>query len=421
MLIAWSRCSISEFGCNRKAKTRERRDTSLDHRSQRLCRICGGENFAPSRLPGTRAGAASQSPFSPRRARFGVRCRRPARHGLRAASDERHPLRLSCRGRLSPLGARSRRDLCRECRRHAQSDAGGAARRRRARGLYQQRRDARLAYAGASGDETIPLSEAEGIGTYKRSKIAAERLVEAMVARDRLPAVIVNPSTPIGPRDVRPTPTGRIIVEAARGRMPGFVDTGLNLVHVDDVADGHLAALRRGTVGERYILAGTECVACRHARRHRAFGRPACAAAAHSPRRRHSGRLRCPNHGALHRARPFATVDGLRMAKHHMFFTSAKAERELGFRARPYGEALADAIDWFREAGYLDGTRRHRDCGAAGLKLRASSMRIVVRDSQAYVAAEIEILHLSVREWFAGWGGCVPIGNDVNVAGVVGA
>ena len=92
--------------------------------------------------------------------------------------------------------------------------------------------------------------------TYKRSKIAAERLVEGMIARDRLPAVIVNPSTPIGPRDVKPTPTGRIIVEAACGRIPGFVDTGLNLVHVDDVADGHLAALRRGAVGERYILGG---------------------------------------------------------------------------------------------------------------------------------------------------------------------
>src|SRR5580700_6209991 len=111
-------------------------------------------------------------------------------------------------------------------------------------------------YHGASGDETILLSEAEGIGTYKRSKIAAERLVEAMVARDGLPAVIVNPSTPIGPRDVRPTPTGRIIVEAARGRMPGFVDTGLNLVHVDDVADGHLAALLHAKPGEHYILGG---------------------------------------------------------------------------------------------------------------------------------------------------------------------
>src|ERR1700681_1063827 len=111
-------------------------------------------------------------------------------------------------------------------------------------------------YHGASGDETIPLTEQQGVGTYKRSKIAAERLVEAMIARDKLPAVIVNPSTPIGPRDVKPTPTGRIIIAAASGRIPAFVDTGLNLVHVDDVADGHLAALERGRVGERYILGG---------------------------------------------------------------------------------------------------------------------------------------------------------------------
>ena len=110
---------------------------------------------------------------------------------------------------------------------------------------------------GSAADETVPLvTEDEGIGAYKRSKIAAERLVETMIADEGLPAVIVNPSTPIGPRDVKPTPTGRIIVEAARGRVPGFLDTGLNLVHVDDVAAGHLAALRRGTIGERYILGG---------------------------------------------------------------------------------------------------------------------------------------------------------------------
>ena len=90
------------------------------------------------------------------------------------------------------------------------------------------------------------MTEANAIGAYKRSKVAAERLVEAMIANDKLPAIIVNPSTPIGPRDVKPTPTGRIIVEAATGRVPGFVDTGLNLVHVDDVAAGHLAALRQG-------------------------------------------------------------------------------------------------------------------------------------------------------------------------------
>ena len=109
---------------------------------------------------------------------------------------------------------------------------------------------------GAPADEKRPLSVKEAVGAYKQSKVLAERLVEELVARSGLPAVIVNPSTPIGPRDVKPTPTGRIIVEAAAGRMPAFVDTGLNLVHVDDVAAGHLAALRRGRIGERYILGG---------------------------------------------------------------------------------------------------------------------------------------------------------------------
>jgi hopanoid-associated sugar epimerase len=115
---------------------------------------------------------------------------------------------------------------------------------------------------GSSVDETFPLDEAKAIGVYKRSKVAAERLVERMIAHDKLPAVIVNPSTPIGPRDVKPTPTGRIIVDAARGRIPAFVDTGLNLIHVDDCADGHLAALDRGRIGERYILGGPAS-ACR--------------------------------------------------------------------------------------------------------------------------------------------------------------
>ena len=109
---------------------------------------------------------------------------------------------------------------------------------------------------GAAATEDAPLAEGEAIGAYKRSKVAAERLVEAMIRRDRLPAVIVNPSTPIGPRDVKPTPTGRIIVEAASGRMPAFVETGLNLAHVDDIAAGHIAALERGRIGERYILGG---------------------------------------------------------------------------------------------------------------------------------------------------------------------
>ena len=109
---------------------------------------------------------------------------------------------------------------------------------------------------GAPADESCRLPPGSGIGAYKRSKVDAEAIVSAMIAEEGLPAVIVHPSTPVGPRDVRPTPTGRIIIEAAMGRMPGYVDTGLNLVHVDDVAAGHLAALQHGEVGEHYILGG---------------------------------------------------------------------------------------------------------------------------------------------------------------------
>ena len=210
---------------------------------------------------------------------------------------------------------------------------------------------------GTPADESIGLSVEEGIGAYKRSKIAAERLVEAMVANENLPAVIVNPSTPIGPRDVKPTPTGRIIVEAARGHMPGFVDTGLNLVHVDDVADGHITALRSGRIGERYILGGENVLlADMLAEIARLTGRRA-------PRWRIPRAAVIPVAYAAETAArftgrpPFTTRDGIRMAEHHMFFTAAKAERELGFKARPYGAALEDAICWFRAAGYLDRKR----------------------------------------------------------------
>ena len=202
-------------------------------------------------------------------------------------------------------------------------------------------------------DETCPLSASRAIGAYKKSKVIAERLVEEMVQRRQLPAVIVNPSTPIGPRDVKPTPTGRIIVEAARGRMPGFVDTGLNLVHVDDVAAGHLAALQRGRNGERYILGGENV----------RLGTMLADIAAIVGRRPPT--LRFPIAalypialGAEWLARltgrtPFATRDGLRMARHHMFFNDAKARRELGYTSRPYRDGIADAIAWFKQAGYL--------------------------------------------------------------------
>jgi dihydroflavonol-4-reductase len=206
---------------------------------------------------------------------------------------------------------------------------------------------------GAPSTEENTLKEGEGIGAYKRSKVAAERLVEAMIERDRLPAVIVNPSTPIGPRDVRPTPTGRIIVEAASGRMPAFVDTGLNLAHVDDVAVGHLAALDRGRVGERYILGGDNVyLADMLADIARLVGR-------RPPTVKLPRTLLYPlAYGAevlasLRGVEPFLTMDGLRMARHLMFFDDSKAHRELGYVSRPYREGLADAIAWFRLNGAL--------------------------------------------------------------------
>ncbi len=206
---------------------------------------------------------------------------------------------------------------------------------------------------GAPADETSRHTMDSAIGAYKKSKLAAERLVERMIAQEGLRAVIVNPSTPIGPRDIKPTPTGRVIVEAATGRIPAFVDTGLNLVHVDDVAAGHILALERGRIGESYILGGQDVslrqmladIAALCGRRAPTIGLPRgplfpLAYAAEAVAR-------------LTGKEPFLTVDALKMAKHHMFFTSVKAERELGYTARPYREALDDALGWFRHAGYL--------------------------------------------------------------------
>ncbi|HEY1614979.1 MAG TPA: hopanoid-associated sugar epimerase [Rhizomicrobium sp.] len=205
----------------------------------------------------------------------------------------------------------------------------------------------------APSDETNRLSEAQAIGAYKRSKVAAERVVEAMIAERGLPAIIVNPSTPIGPRDAKPTPTGRVIVEAASGRMPAFVDTGLNLAHVDDVATGHLLAFEKGRIGTSYILGGQN-VGLRDM-----LGVIATLSGKSAPK------IRLPRAPLFPLAliaeglarvtgkEPLLTRDALRMAGHHMFFSSTRAETELGYRARPYREALADAIGWYRDAGYL--------------------------------------------------------------------
>jgi dihydroflavonol-4-reductase len=205
----------------------------------------------------------------------------------------------------------------------------------------------------APADETNPLTEQTAIGAYKRSKVVAERLVERMVADQGLPAVIVNPSTPIGPRDIKPTPTGRIIVEAATGKVPAFVDTGLNLAHVDDVAQGHLLALDKGRVGERYILGGQD-VTLRQMLADIAGLAGRKAPTVNLPR----GPL-YPLASLFEAVaqvtgkEPMLTRDALTMSKRHMFFTSAKAQAELGYAARPYAEAIADAMAWFKAHGYI--------------------------------------------------------------------
>jgi dihydroflavonol-4-reductase len=205
---------------------------------------------------------------------------------------------------------------------------------------------------GTPGDEATPVSLAAMIGDYKRSKFLAEQGVRELAAAG-LPVVVVNPSAPIGPRDVKPTPTGRMIVEAAAGRMPAFVDTGLNVVHVDDCAEGHWLAYERGRVGERYVLGGEDLTL------RQILGTVAELTGRPPPRIRLPHR---PVLGLAHLAErvarltgrpPFATVDELRMAKKRMFFSSAKAVAELGYRSRPARAAIADAVDWFRAAGYL--------------------------------------------------------------------
>ena len=196
-------------------------------------------------------------------------------------------------------------------------------------------------------DESMVAREQDMIGHYKRSKFLAEQWV-LEAARGGMPVVIVNPSAPVGPGDIKPTPTGRLVLDAVSGRMPAYVDTGLNIVHVDDVAAGHLLAWQKGRIGERYILGGTD-LSLREILTiiARLIGRK-------------PPRVRLPIAAALpiaYVAEAWArllntetrvTVDGVRMARHHMFFSSAKAERELGYHWRSAEAALADAVQWFQ-------------------------------------------------------------------------
>ena len=208
-------------------------------------------------------------------------------------------------------------------------------------------------HARASNEET-PVTFEDMVGDYKRSKFLAEEAVSELIKVDKLPIIIVNPSTPVGPRDVKPTPTGRMILQAALGRMPAYVNTGLNLVHVDDVAEGHFLAFKKGRIGERYILGGkdfflkeilTEIASI-------VGGRPP--------------KMRLPVMPLFPLAytaelfaklfnlrEPMLTVDGLRMSRKRMFFSSDKAMHELQYRYRSPIDGLRDAIEWFRAENYM--------------------------------------------------------------------
>jgi dihydroflavonol-4-reductase len=201
---------------------------------------------------------------------------------------------------------------------------------------------------GSPADETTPVNEAEFIGPYKRSKFLAERAVMDLVRQEGVPAIVVNPSAPVGPRDIKPTPTGKMIRDAAAGRVPAYIDTGLNMVHVDDVAEGHVLALEKGRIGERYVLGGENLLL-----------KDILALVADVVGRR-PPRIELPEAvvwpaawfmeglARLTGIPPMMTRDHLKMARHKMFFSSAKAMHELGYAPRPLRRAVEDAVGWFR-------------------------------------------------------------------------
>lgn len=204
---------------------------------------------------------------------------------------------------------------------------------------------------GSPADETTLIKPAHHVGAYKQSKYDAEQAVRALAQTQDI--VIANPSTPVGPGDIKPTPTGQMVLDAARGKMPAYVNTGLNVVHVDDVATGHLLALEKGRQGEVYILGGEDLML-----------RDLLALVAQASGRK-APTIRLPVTPLMPLAwmmervaertgkTPLMTPDILRMAKKKMFFSAEKAETELGYAPRPAARAVEDALTWFRKEGML--------------------------------------------------------------------
>jgi dihydroflavonol-4-reductase len=205
---------------------------------------------------------------------------------------------------------------------------------------------------GTPGREETPVALADMIGHYKRSKFLAEAVAREAAANGQH-VVIVNPSTPVGPGDGKPTPTGQLVLDAAAGRMPAYVDTGLNVVHVDDVAAGHLLAHAQGRSGERYILGGEDLsLAEILAQISRLVGRKPP-----SIRLPYAAVLPiayvAEAYAALTGRSTRVTLEGVRMSRKRMFFSSDKARRELGYRWRDPIDAFADAVRWYRDGGRL--------------------------------------------------------------------
>jgi dihydroflavonol-4-reductase len=219
---------------------------------------------------------------------------------------------------------------------------------------------------GMPGGEETPVSLDKMIGHYQRSKFLAEAAVRQMAAEDGCPVVIVNPSAPLGPGDIKPTPTGQVVLNAIRGRIPAHVNTGLNIVHVDDVANGHVLALQHGHVGERYVLGGDNIT-------FQAMLTQTAAQAEYRP-----PRVRLPHSLAMgiayaneawarivHRP-PRMTLDSVRMSRHKMHFSSKKAQDQLGYTPRPAYLAITDSVRWFKNFGVPMAQRQRVQAYAAG-------------------------------------------------------
>jgi len=203
-------------------------------------------------------------------------------------------------------------------------------------------------------DESSPVSLENMIGHYKRSKYMAEEVALA-AGRDGIDVVVVNPSTPVGEQDIKPTPTGRIVVDFLKKKFPAYVDTGLNMVDVRECARGHVAALEKGRSGERYILGGENLTL------KQILDKLAAITGLPSPRVRlpyavalASGVVDTVVTGVVLRREPRVTLDAVRMGRKKMFVSSAKAERELGWKAVPVDAALRRAVQWFTENGYAN-------------------------------------------------------------------